>query len=97
MNLFDYLLLLTCAYAFDTKPCITCKHFIKTGHNVYGKCKKFPIIQDAKYGYIKHEYIDYHYCFSARTIGFMCSEDAKHYEKIELMTTKTNMDKNESN
>ena len=86
MNLINYLLLLTCAYAFDPKPCITCKHFIKTGHNVYGKCKKFPIIQDAKY-----KYIDYHYCFSARTFGFMCSEDAKYYEKIKLITTKENM------
>ena len=82
---------LACSSALDPNPCITCKHFIKTRHSTYSKCKKFPIIIDimheVNYGYIKHEYIDYNFCSSARTFGFMCGENGKHYEKIELSTS----------
>ena len=96
MHLTNYLLFLVCAYALEPNPCFTCKHFINTGYKRYAKCKKFPIIidimQDVQYGYIKHEYIDYNYCSSARTFGFMC-ENGKHHEKIELFTAEEKMEK----
>ena len=95
MNLIN-LIFLVSASALET-PCITCKHFIKSGYSNYAKCKKFPIIIDimdeVEYGYIKHEYIDYNYCSSARTFGFMCGEKGKHYEKIELFTSDEKIDK----
>jgi len=94
MNL-SYLLFLVSAAALDPKPCITCKHFIKSSHSEYSRCKKFPIIIDIMheidYAYIKHEYIDYNYCSSARTFGFMCGDKGKYYEKIELFTSDENM------
>jgi hypothetical protein len=52
-------------------------------------------MHDVDYGYIKHEYIDYNYCSSARTFGFMCSENGKYHEKIELFTEEEKMDKND--
>jgi len=95
MNLSYLLFLVYYTMALEPNACITCKHFIKTSHSEYSRCKKFPIIIDimheVDYGYIKHEYIDYNYCSSARTFGFMCGEKGKHYEKIELFTSDETM------
>ena len=83
----SFFLLIACSAAFEPKLCITCKHFIKSGKSGYAKCKKFPIIidimDDVIYGYTKMHYTDYNYCSTARTFGFMCGENGKHYEQNE--------------
>jgi hypothetical protein len=40
-------------------------------------------MEDLVSGYNKNQYIDYNYCSTARTFGFMCGENGKYYEKIE--------------
>ena len=90
-----FLSFLACSAAFEPKLCITCKHFMKAGHNRYAKCKKFPIIvdriEDLISGYSKHQYTDYNYCSTARKFGFMCSENGKHHEPFDF--TEEKMDK----
>lgn len=73
--------------SLNVKPkyCENCKFFIPyEQYNEYGKCSKFPLINNLGLVSKEKEIKDYFYCATARCQENMCGIEAKEYVKKRM-------------